>query len=92
MKFLKPILGLSLVVIIILIGVAKAGQWLVFPLGGLMTVAYINGKWYAWAGLFKQRSRKLYQSLAITYAIETLLAYALYWLGRGIVSLLFFSS
>lgn len=92
MKFLKPILGLSLVVIIILIGVAQASQWLVLPLGFLMTATYIHGKWYAWADLFKQRSRKFYQSLAVTYAIETLLTYALYWLGRGLVNLWIFFS
>ncbi|MEL6814759.1 MAG: hypothetical protein AAFP03_08085 [Cyanobacteria bacterium J06598_3] len=92
MKILKPILGISLVATIIWLGVAKAGQWLVLPLGALMTAAYINGKGYAWSGLFKQPSQKLYQLLAVTYVIETLLTYGFYWLGRGIMNLLIFLS
>ena len=90
MKALKPIFGLALVVIIILVGFAKASQWLILPLGVLFTAAYINGKWYAWKTLFKQRGNKFYTSLATTYIIETILVFVLYWMGRGVANLLNF--
>ena len=88
MSILKPILGLALVVLTILVGFSGAAQIWVLVLGALFTAAYINGKWMIWRDLFERRDRKFYQSLLATYAIETLLVFALYWLGRGVAGLL----
>lgn len=88
MKILRPIMGFSLVVIVILVGFVKVAQWSVLLFGALYTAAYINGKWQVWRGLVQQRDRNFYQSLLATYAIETIIVFALYWLGRGTADLL----
>ena len=88
MKILRPIIGLTLVVVVIWVGFVKVAQWSVLLLGALYTVAYINGKWPVWRDLVQQRDRNFYQSLLATYAIETIIVFALYWLGRGTAGLL----
>lgn len=88
MRILRPIAGFALVVIVILVGFAQVAQWSVLLFGALYTAAYMNGKWSVWRGLVEQRDRNFYQSLLATYAIETIIVFALYWLGRGTAGLL----
>ncbi|NJM98901.1 MAG: hypothetical protein HC800_18660 [Phormidesmis sp. RL_2_1] len=97
MKSLKPLIGFALVVAVIMVGFVEVSQWLVFVFGVLFTAAYINGKWPIWADLFGQHDgvattpidyRKLFQCLLATYAVETIIVFALYWLGRGTAGLL----
>jgi hypothetical protein len=95
MKKLMPILGVLLVFVVIWAGFSQSDQWLVLPLGGLFTAAYISGKWALWKDLFNRpeggaasQKLKLFQSLLATYVVETLLVFALYWLGRGVSDLL----
>ena len=91
MKIIGPIIGFLLVVATIAIGFVHVAQWTVLILGALFTVAYISGKWVIWQDLVKNRDLKFYQSLLATYVIETLIVFALYWLGRGVSDLLFIS-
>ncbi len=95
MRIFRPIAGFALVVIVILVGFAQVAQWSVLLFGALYTAAYMNGKWSVWRGLVEQRdgeafqgNRNFYQSLLATYAIETIIVFALYWLGRGTAGLL----
>lgn len=84
-----PAIGFLLVVATIATGFVQVAQWIVLLLGALFTAAYINGKWAViWKDLFKQRDRKFYQSLGATYVVETILVFALYWLGRGVSELI----
>ena len=78
-----------MVIVVILVGFVKVAQWSVLLLGALYTVAYINGKWQIWQDLVQQHDRNFYQSLLATYAIETIIVFALYWLGRGTAGLLY---
>ncbi|MEO0648672.1 MAG: hypothetical protein AAFZ17_21380 [Cyanobacteria bacterium J06650_10] len=36
-----------------------------------------------WKPLVRSRNAKFYQALGVTYWVETMLVFALYWLGRG---------
>lgn len=85
---LGPIVGFFLVVATILVGFSGVAQWIVLLLGALFTAAYINGKWAVWKALFEEKGRKLYESLGATYVVETIIVFALYWLGRGTAGLL----
>lgn len=88
MKILGPIFGFLLVVATISTGFVQIAQWIVLLLGALFTVAYISGKWVIWKDLVQTRGRKFYQSLLATYVVETLIVFALYWLGRGVSDLI----
>ncbi|MEL6161572.1 MAG: hypothetical protein AAFQ40_07550 [Cyanobacteria bacterium J06623_5] len=89
LKLIRPLIGLALVVVTILIGFAEARQWVVLLLGVLFTVAYIDGKWTTvWQEHFQRWDRKFYQSLLATYVVETIIVLSLYWLGRGTAGLL----
>lgn len=81
MQSLKPWLSLALVVVIVMVGYAGASAWFVFPLTALFAAAYIDGKWYAWEGLFRQGGSKLYRALLVTYLIDLFVVLALYLLG-----------
>ncbi|MFK8184020.1 MAG: hypothetical protein AB8B99_11650 [Phormidesmis sp.] len=87
MKVIGPIIGFLLVVATIATGFIHIAQWIVLILGALFTVAYISGKWVIWQELVESRDRKFYQSLLATYVVETLIVFALYWLGRGVADL-----
>lgn len=80
---LKPLAASALVVVTISFGYSGVGQWVVLPLGALFTAAYIDGKWRVWKPLVRSRNAKFYQALGVTYWVETMLVFALYWLGRG---------
>lgn len=88
MNKLKPLVGLTLVVVTVLLGFSGVDQWIVLFVGILFTAAYIDSKWVVWKPLVQRRDGKFYRSLMVTYAVETVLAFALYWLGRGVASLL----
>lgn len=88
LKVLRPVIGLALVVTTILIGFSGITQWIVLLMGALFTAAYVNGKWTVWRALFEEKGRKLYESLGATYVVETIIVFALYWLGRGTAGLL----
>jgi len=84
-----PIIGFLLALAAIATGFIQVAQWIVLVIGALFTAAYISGKWTViWQALFENRDRKFYQSLGATYVIETILVFALYWLGRGVSDLL----
>ncbi|MBO3457676.1 hypothetical protein G7B40_008655 [Aetokthonos hydrillicola Thurmond2011] len=88
MDNVKLFLGIGLLLIGLYIGVADFSPWMIPLLGMVYTAAYIQGKWYLWAELFRRRNSKFYQSLVITYLIQTGLVFVLYWLGRGVGYLL----
>ena len=88
MKIVGPILGFALVVCTIAAGFFVVTQWIVLAIGALFTAAYVSGKWVIWQAVFQRRDRKSYQSLAATYVVETIIVFALYWLGRGVSGLL----
>ncbi|MEO0771452.1 MAG: hypothetical protein AAFY72_18865 [Cyanobacteria bacterium J06649_4] len=88
MKVIYPLIGVALVVATVLIGFVNVGQWIVLLLGAGFTAAYINGKWGVWKELFRTRGSKFYQSLGATYVVETIIVFALYWLGRGVSGLI----
>lgn len=88
LRALRPVIGLALVVATILVGFSGITQWIVLLFGAMFTAAYVNGKWVVWKALFEEKGRKLYESLGATYVVETLIVFALYWLGRGTAGLL----
>lgn len=88
MKVLGPIAGFLLVILAIATGFIQVAQWSVLAIGALFTAAYISGKWGLWQDLIANRDRKFYQSLGATYVVETIIVFALYWLGRGVAGLL----
>ncbi len=83
MNFVKGLLGIGLLAIAIYIGFANFPLWNIPLLALLFTAAYIQGKWYLWSNLFQQQNRKLYQSLLVTYLIQTVVVFVFYLLGSG---------
>ncbi len=69
MNVVKGVFGVGPLAIAIYIGFAKFSLWSIPLLSLIFAAAYIQGKWYLWSDLFRQRSRKLYQSLLVTYLI-----------------------
>jgi hypothetical protein len=47
----------------------------------------IQGKWYLWNKLFQQQNRKLYQSLLITYLMQTVVVFIFDLIGSGVARL-----
>ncbi len=88
MNVVKGFLGIGLLAIAVYAGFAKFPLWRVPLLALLFTAAYIQGKWYLWRDLFEQRSRKLYQSLLVTYLIQAVVVFIFYLLGSGAARLL----
>jgi hypothetical protein len=87
MNVVKGFLGIGLLAIAIYTGFAKLPLWSVPLLALLFTAAYIQGKWYLWSSLFQQQNRKLYQSLLVTYLIQTVVVGIFYLLGSGVARL-----
>lgn len=88
MNAVKGFLGIGLLAIAIYTGFARFPLWSVPLLALLFTAAYIQGKWYLWRDLFQQQNRKLYQSLLVTYIIQTVVVFVFYLLGSGAARLL----
>ena len=87
MNFIKGLLGVGLLASAIYMGFANFLLWSVPVLSLFFTAAYIQGKWYLWNRLFQQQNRKLYQSILVTYLIQTVLVFVFYLLGSGVARL-----
>ena len=87
MNFIKGLLGVGLLASAIYMGFANLPLWSVPMLSLFFTAAYIQGKWYLWNRLFGQQNRQLYQSLLVTYLIQTVLVFVFYLLGSGVARL-----
>lgn len=83
MNFIKGLLGIGLLASATYMGFANFPLWSVPALSLLFTAAYIQGKWYLWNRLFRQQNRKLYQSLLVTYLIQTVVVFIFYLIGSG---------
>ncbi len=79
----KGLLGIGLLALPIYLGFTQALLWNIPLVALLFTAAYIQSKWYLWRNLFQQRQLKLYQSLLITYLIQTVVVLIFYLLGSG---------
>ena len=84
MQYIKPLLGLGLVVIAFYVGFVGISLWMILLVGVVFTAAYIQDKWFLWRDLFQRRDRVFYQSLLITYLIQVVVVAILYLLGRSI--------
>jgi hypothetical protein len=81
---IKGILSLSLMVIALAIGFCKFPLWSVLLVAIPFTAAYIQGKWYLWGDIFRQRTAKLYSLLLTTYGIQVVVVGVFYLIGSGI--------
>ena len=84
----KGLLSIGLLAIAFYAGFAKFSPWCILLIGILFAIAYIQGKWYLWNGVFRAGGRALYQSLFVTYLIQLVVVAIFYLSGSGAARLL----